>query len=150
MSSVQISVHFYVLKAAVVTRQVCKFALHELWANRWMFPKEASVNKGCLAPKSSCVAAGSGWGFCRANAVHGALPPILGSCLWRRCLMIVWTTSRCCQGGQMMSLVAKDNPVLGLNFHDAPHRQRGGGVDVCGLLYPHTAWCLGWGTTPKT
>lgn len=100
------------------------------------------MSKGCLAPKSGC-------GFRRANAVHGALPLILVACLWRRCPMIVWTTSRCCQSGQMISLVPEDNPVLSLSFHNAPLRHKGGGVDVCGLLYPHTAWCPGWGSLQR-
>lgn len=75
---------------------------------------------------------------------------ILAACLWRRCLITVWTTSRCCQSDQMMSLVPENSPLPSLSHHNAPHRQRGGGVDVCGILYPHTAWCLGWGPLQRS
>lgn len=140
MSSVQISAHFYVLKAAVVTRQVCKMS-SELLID--YFLKKSLRVKAVLHPNQ---AGGSG----EQMQFMGHLHLILAACLWRRCLMIAWATSRSCQSAQMMSLVPKDSPVLSLSSHSAPHRQRAGGVDVCGFLDPHTAWCLGWGTLQRS
>lgn len=140
------------LEVAVVTRQVCKLALHDQSANHWLLSKWASVHNVCLAPVvfrlmehfgiSPQARLSGRQGQAEQMKFMGHFHLTFVSYLRRRHLMIVWATSICCQSGQMISFVAEDNPVLSLSFHSIPHRQRGERVEAHRLLYLRAAWCL--------